>query len=188
MELKYRMIDDDPIESANTNVAIAAVTTGWARVWLYEAMLKAGLDNVHYCDTDSIIYSHPKGNNPIKTDSCLGGWTNELNPGSYITELICMAPKTYAYKTSDGNLEVKAKGFSLNRVVSETINFETMRDMVLRKNDEKHIIAYPRRIRLQADTKLLRSVDETKTFRYDYTKREVGVLNETQTRIPTTAY
>ena len=111
VELKYKRIDDDPIESRNTNVSIAACTTGWARVWLYEAMLKVGPENVHYCDTDSLIYSHPTGNNPIKTDSCLGGLTDELE-GSYIEELVALAPKTYAYQTSDGHLEVKAKRFS----------------------------------------------------------------------------
>jgi len=187
VELKYRMTDDDPIECANTNVAIAACTTGWARVWLYEAMLKVGPENVHYCDTDSLIYSHPTGNNPIKTDTCLGGLTDELE-GSYIEELIALAPKTYSYKTSDNKLEVKAKGFSLNRVVSQTINFDTMRNMVLNENEQKHIIEYPKRIRLDRNTKQLKSVDETKTFRYDYTKRQVGVLNETQTRIPKTAF
>ena len=50
-------------------------------------MLKVGLNNVIYCDTDSLIYYHSTGKNPIKTDSCLGGLTDELE-GSYIDEII----------------------------------------------------------------------------------------------------
>lgn len=188
IEMKYKMSDDDPISTGNTNIAIASVTTGWARVWLYEAFLKVGLDNVHYCDTDSLIYSYPTNNNPIKTDSCLGGLTDELEGDGYIDELVALAPKTYAYKTSSDKLEVKAKGFTLNQVVSKSINFDHMRNMVLNENDTETVISYPSRIRLDSKTKLLKSVDETKTFKYNYTKRCVNSMNDSNTRISTTAY
>ncbi|MEY3371094.1 MAG: hypothetical protein RLZZ392_120 [Pseudomonadota bacterium] len=171
VEIKYKISEDDPIESNNTNVAIASITTGWARIWLYNAMLKVGLNNVIYCDTDSLIYYHSTGKNPIKTDSCLGGLTDELE-GSYIDEIISLAPKTYAYKTKDGKTEVKAKGFSLNKIVSNKINFEKMKEMVYNP-EQAETIDYPSRIRLDAKTKTLKNLDESKTFQFNYTKRNI---------------
>jgi hypothetical protein len=188
VEIKYKMAGDDPIDGGNTNIAIASVTTGWARVWLYEAFLKVGLDNVAYCDTDSLIYYHPTGKNPIKTDSVLGGLTDELEGKGYIDELVALAPKTYAYRTSEGKTEVKAKGFSLNRVVSKQINFENMRNMVLNEPAVEEVVAYPSRIRLDPNTKKLKSVSETKTFKYSYTKRKIINDTSSSNRITTEAF
>ena len=184
VELKYKLTNDDPIESNNTNVAIASITTGWARVWLYTAMLKVGLDNVVYCDTDSLIYYHPTGENPIKTDSCLGGLTDELE-GSYIDEIVALAPKTYAYRKSNGDSEVKAKGFSLNKVVDTQINFDKMKDIVINNRALVETISYQSRIRLDGKTKILKSVNETKSFQFNYTKR--SICEPTDTRITTKA-
>jgi len=188
IEMKYKLNTDDAIDSINTNIAIASTTTGWARVWLYNAFLTVGLDNVLYCDTDSLIYYHPTANNPIKTDSTLGGLTDELEGKGYIDELVALAPKTYAYKTSDGKLEVKAKGFRLTTVVSEKINFESMRHLVLQNSTKKIAVHYKSRIILDRNTKHLKTVDETKTFKYNYTKRCVNQMNNENTRITTDSY
>ena len=42
-------------ESENSFVAIASAVTAYARCYLWEIIEKAGLDNVFYCDTDSVI-------------------------------------------------------------------------------------------------------------------------------------
>ena len=170
--------------SKNTNVVIAGITTGWSRIWLYRAMLNVGLDNMIYCDTDSIIYKHKTGNNPIKTNTNFGGMTDELD-GEHITEIVALAPKTYAYKISDGKVEVKAKGFSLNQFTSEKINFDNMRGLVLNNDKEAMQIEYDGRIRQNAKDRLIYSNDETKKFRYDYTKRTVDYENRTDNFINT---
>lgn len=46
-------------------VRLASYVTMVGREWIMELLLKAGLDNIYYCDTDSLIF---KGN------------TNLLNP------------------------------------------------------------------------------------------------------------
>ncbi len=44
-------------ESQNSHPAIASTITGYARVYLLEMMLLAGMENVYYCDTDCLFTS-----------------------------------------------------------------------------------------------------------------------------------
>jgi len=133
-EVKFRDAGGFEKLSTNTNVAIAAFTTTHARLKLYECMERAGTENIHYCDTYSIIYSYKKDESPIKLDNELGGLTDELD-GNYITELVCLAPKTYTYLKNDGSFEMRAKGFSINKDAEDTINFDSMKEMVIELKD-----------------------------------------------------
>jgi len=45
-------------EGYNTNVPIAAYVTAYARCYLTELIAKAGWENVHYCDTDSLVVNY----------------------------------------------------------------------------------------------------------------------------------
>ncbi len=45
----------DPEEAYHSFPAIAAHVTSWARMYLWHLMLLAGLENVYYCDTDSLF-------------------------------------------------------------------------------------------------------------------------------------
>lgn len=81
---------------------IAGLVTANARVRLYELFQKAGLDNIYYCDTDSIFTDKE-----LKTSDKLGDIKLEGN----IKEFIAIAPKLYSYIDADNELEVKAKGF-----------------------------------------------------------------------------
>ena len=76
----------------------------------------------------------------------------------------------------------------MNQVVDKQINFDTMRDTMLNNQSNKQKIVYPSRIRLQADTRLLKNIPETKTFKLEYTKRVVDAENITADRIPTLPY
>jgi hypothetical protein len=190
-EIKYRFITDVVQQAKNTNIAIASFTTTWARRWLYGAMQKVGLDNVIYCDTDSIIYYHPTNDNPIKTDNKLGGMTDELG-GDYIQEIIALAPKTYTYVKSSGKVEVKAKGFSLNAsTIEQGVNINTFKSIVQsvskqEKPEAKHINIVSK-IRLNDATKRLFSKNETKTFQYTFNKRVVDYDNSDENRLTTRA-
>ena len=188
----------------NTNVAIASFTACHARLKLFECMETAGLENIHYCDTDSLIYSYKEGANPISIDNQLGGMTDELideekndklKPGDlWITELVCLAPKTYSYKVNNGKIKMKAKGFKMTSDAEDTVSFANMRKMVddlykeKRQADvEQHQVEYDN-IRIDPRTKLLHNKKETKTFRLCFNKREIDFENSTGYRLPTTSW
>ena len=188
-EIKFRFITECVEQSKNTNIAIASFTTAHARRWLYRAMGDVGYDNVIYCDTDSIIYYHPTNNNPIKTDSKLGGMTDELG-GDYIQEIIALAPKTYSYIKSSGKQVLKAKGFSLNAsTIGQGVNFGTFKNIVtaVSNQDEPEVknIEFASKIRLNASDKKIYSRNEVKKFQYTFNKRIVDYDNSSENRLTT---
>lgn len=80
---------------------IASLITSRARNRLYRAMLEVGLENVWYCDTDSIITSKK-----LKTGLLLGDLKLEYE----IEEGVFLQPKAYALKLKNGKQIVKVKG------------------------------------------------------------------------------
>jgi PAS domain-containing protein len=103
---------------SNKNVAIAAFVTAHARIRLWRQLHQLW-DRVYYHDTDSIIYYY----NPAARDAYhipegnfLGDWESETGE-AVITDLVALAPKTYAYryKNKEGKVQeiVKAKGFQV---------------------------------------------------------------------------
>jgi hypothetical protein len=56
--------------------------------------------------------------------------TNELKPGQHITEFVCTGPKSYSFRTNDGEEVVKLKCVSLTFKNSQRINFESVRELV----------------------------------------------------------
>jgi hypothetical protein len=192
VEVKYKFITDFVESSKNTNIALASFVTAYARSWLYGAMKKVGYDNMIYCDTDSIIYYYPTRKNIIQPDAKLGGMTDELK-GDYIKEILALAPKTYTYLKSSGEVEVKSKGFSINnKSIGDGLNFDTFKTIIgevanktAQKDLTKKEISYESRIRLSATSKRIFSKDETKTFQYTFNKRIIDYENSTQDRLTT---
>lgn len=136
--------EEEAIEQLRTvNVVIAAYTTAQARLRLHEFLHQ--LDTrVLYYDTDSIIYCHTPGMYEPPTGNFLGDLTDELSSygsGSYITHFVSGGPKTYAYKVySPINREIKqvckVKGFTLNYKNSQIINFQCLKRMILKEEEE----------------------------------------------------
>ncbi|EFP11728.1 hypothetical protein CRE_05298 [Caenorhabditis remanei] len=117
-----------------TNLAIAAQTTSAARLRLTQAMEKAGIENMIYCDTDSVIYKENVGENKLESmrGEQLGFLTDEIPAGRKLKEVVVMAPKMYALRMEDeqgaSTYSVKAKGVSLTSKNSEAISFNTMKE------------------------------------------------------------
>lgn len=66
-------------ESRNSHPAIAAQVTSYARVKLWNAIAKAGISNVYYCDTDSMVINE-KGYQKMQSEldnDRLGEWALE---------------------------------------------------------------------------------------------------------------
>lgn len=55
--------DDEP--AFNAFIAVASHITSYARIYLYKLMITAGLENVYYCDTDS-IFTNQEGFDRLK--------------------------------------------------------------------------------------------------------------------------
>ena len=125
------MVNDDTVEvhytnteefiepDKKTNIVIAAFTTAYARLKLYD-LLDLLQERVLYYDTDSVIYVHEPGKPDPPLGDYLGDLTDELDPGDYITTFISGGPKNYAYLTNNGKTETKIRGITLNYDATKT--------------------------------------------------------------------
>ena len=167
--------------SAVNNIYIAAFTTSWARLRLYE-VLELVNENVLYFDTDSALYIHRPGDKTPLLGDFLGDLTSELKPGRYITEFVSGGPKNYAYRQDDGWETCKVKGFTLNYQNSLKINFESMKNLVTSPGSEKGItIVNPTSICRDKIKNIVYNKSEVKKYAMVYTKRK---LNDDLTTLP----
>ncbi|XP_020296498.1 uncharacterized protein LOC109861322, partial [Pseudomyrmex gracilis] len=137
----WQMRDEAVIPSSITNVIIAAYTTAQARLKLYEYLERLG-ERVLYYNTDSCIYvsSGEPGEYEPRTGNFLGNMTDELEGygrGSYIESFVSGGPKFHAYvvRTLDGGARevCKIKGITLNSATSRIINFNSVRELLMRR-------------------------------------------------------
>ncbi|KAL4219797.1 hypothetical protein ACF0H5_020209 [Mactra antiquata] len=119
-----------------TNIFLATFTTCWARLKLHSVLDSLG-DRVLYYDTDSVIFVSRPGQLDPPLGDYLGELTNELKPDDYIVEFVSGGPKNYAYTTAKGEQTCKIRGFSLNYMGSQLLNFESVRDIVGQVNPSK---------------------------------------------------
>lgn len=168
----------------NTNVAIAAFTTAYGRLRLYEALEL--LDRrVLYMDTDSVFYVED-GTSDIVTGFSLGDLKRELNDHEYIHEFVSTGPKSYAYKTcvythdnasiipESGKCEVKIKGFSLNFAAIQILNFDTLKEILFGTTPSLTIVPFSLQIDKRHNVKRKDwTASGGKRFRYTYDKRQV---------------
>ena len=101
----------DESEMRFYNVATSASITGYVRAYLFKALISCGLENVLYCDTDSIATTN--GENLILGED-LGQWKNE---GEFDKAGIC-GKKLYIFRgvLTNGKREYKvaSKGARLS--------------------------------------------------------------------------
>ena len=128
VELRYENTKNFIETNCKTNVVIAAFTTAYARLRLYET-LEVLQERVLYYDTDSVIFISKPGEPEPSTGRYLGELTDELN-GGHITTFISGGPKNYCYCTNDGKVEIKARGITLNCDALQKINLSSARALV----------------------------------------------------------
>lgn len=133
----------------NSNIYIAAFTTAYARIWLYNLFDKLGTDQVLYWDTDSVVYVLNEGQtDPIEYQDCIGGMTDELADleidgekdwecrGEYGGAFVATGPKSYAIRINAKNKPdmvreiVKSKGVQMNASTSSFTCFDSYLDLV----------------------------------------------------------
>ena len=107
LEVQYRNTEEFVEQNNKVNVVIAAFTTAYARLKLYD-LLDLLQERVLYYDTDSVIYLHKPGKPDPPLGNYLGDLTDELN-ADYITSFVSGGPKNYAYRTKKGKTETKIR-------------------------------------------------------------------------------
>ena len=181
----YHSYDDPSIPiQTNTNIFIAAFTTCYARLKLYQALDRLQTQ-VLYFDTDSIVYWWEPGLPEIPLGPFLGDFTNEIKPvkldeiehEDWIVEFVSAGPKNYAYQTKYGKQECKVRGFTLNVRGQAVLNFNTMKELILAEilepEPEPRILPLtnPHKIQRLAQGKHIQTITQTKTYKLVFDKR-----------------
>lgn len=108
----------------------------YGRLELYEQIEKLG-QRVIYMDTDSVIYIYIPGEYNVPLGDGLGEWELEdYCTKTDIMEFVGMCAKTYGLRMRDCTEMVKAKGLTVNRNCENIINFENMKNVVLKFCEE----------------------------------------------------
>ena len=180
IEVVYKRVDEEETVQVNINIFVACFTTCWARLKLYrEGLSKLLPQQVLYFDTDSIIFSHRPGQPMLPLGDHLGEFTSELKADDHIVEFAAAGPKNYGYRTQQGKVECKVRGFTLNARGQDQLNFDLLKanvidDITTPLDDPRVIPVYnPHKIKRNADTKTLTTVEETKRYQVVFDKRVV---------------
>ena len=183
VEVHYKCVDEFVEPNNKVNVVVAAFTTAYARLKLYD-LLDLLQERVLYYDTDSVIYVHkPNKSNP-PLGNYLGDLTDELN-GDYITSFVSGGPKNYAYRTKKGKTETKIRGITLDHGATGKLNHDVVRALVhLHVNcdtDAKVTVDMPFKITRDKKEKNIITKKMKKDYRIVYNKR---VITENYVTLP----
>ena len=176
VEVHYKEKDEFAEQNDKVNIVIAAFTTAYARLKLYD-LLDLLQERVLYYDTDSVIYIHE----PCKPDPPLGDYlgdlTDELDRGDYITTFISGGPKNYAYITNNGKSQTKIQGITLDYAATKKINLDVMRHLVHSHvnchTEEKVTVDMPFKITRDKKEKNIVTKRMKKDYRIVYNKRVI---------------
>jgi hypothetical protein len=164
----------------DSNIVVGAFTTCYGRMVLYKE-LDLLQDRVMYFDTDSIIFLSKDSEYEPELGDYLGKFTNELKQDVHIVEYVSAGPKNYGFLLSNGESELKVKGFGLNYAASQKLNFKAVVDLVLSQMYEDYIkVKQTQFSRNKKDWTVHTSVIE-KAYRVVYDKR---ILNDDFTTKP----
>jgi hypothetical protein len=154
----------------DSNVVLGSFVTCYGRMRLYEEMFKID-DRVLYFDTDSIIFISKENHYEPELADYLGKFTNEIKGDNYIEEFVSAGPKNYGYKLNNGQTSCKIKGFSVNFIASESLNFQSMRDLVLNHNFAETIAVEQNKFIRDKKDLTIRTETMLKQYRQVYDKR-----------------
>ncbi len=175
IEVQYKSVSEFGEPNNKTNVIVAAFTTAYARLKLYD-LLDLLQERALYYDTDSVIYVSEPGKPDPPLGNYLGDLTDELN-GDHITMFVSGGPKNYAYHTAGGKFETKVRGITLNHETAKKVNPEVMRALVYLYTEcdtkAKVTVDIPFKIIRDKKRKMIESRRMTKDYRIVYDKRVI---------------
>ena len=130
LEVVYANLKENQPDNGRINILITAFTSCHARLELY-SYLEQLQQRVLYFATDSVIFITKPGQPRIPLGNYLGEMPNELNDGDVITEFTSAGPKNYGYKTRQGKVCCKVRGFTLNVRGAQQLNYDVMRQNLI---------------------------------------------------------
>ena len=176
VEVHYKEKDEFAEQNNKVNIVIAAFTTAYARLKLYD-LLDLLQERVLYYDTDSVIYVHEPGKPDPPLGDYLGDLTDELDAGDYITTFISGGPKNYAYITNNGKSETKIRGITLDYAATKKLNLDVMRHLVYSHvnchTEEKVTVDMPFKITRDKKERNIVTKKMKKDYRVVYNKRVI---------------
>ena len=176
VEVHYKNTDEFAEQNDKVNIVIAAFTTAYARLKLYD-LLDLLQERVLYYDTDSVIYVHEPSKPDPPLGNYLGDLTDELDPGDYITTFVSGGPKNYAYITNNGKPQIKIRGITLDYAANKKLNLNVMRGLVhLHVNchtEAKVTVDIPFKITRDKKEKNIVTKRMKKDYRVVYNKRVI---------------
>jgi hypothetical protein len=98
-----------------------------------------------------VIYIQPRDEPALlETGDNSGDMTSELKPRQSISEFVAASPKNYAYKTVHSltchcKTVCKVRGITLNYNVLLLLNFDRIRDMILKRDENEAIIVHTKK-------------------------------------------
>ena len=128
VEVHYRNVGEFEEQNNKVNIVIAAFTTAYARLKLYD-LLDLLQERVLYYDTDSVVFVHEPDKPEPPLGDYLGDLTDELD-GDYITTFVSGGPKNYAYVTNNDKRVTKIRGITLDHATTKKLNPGVMRSLV----------------------------------------------------------
>ena len=175
VEVHYRNIGEFEEQNNKVNIVIAAFTTAYARLKLYD-LLDQLQERVLYYDTDSVIYLHEPGKPEPSLGDYLGDLTDELD-GDYITAFTSLGPKNYAYETNNNKRVTKVRGITMDYATTKKLNLEVMHSLLhLHLNchiQGKVTVDNPFKITRDKKNKKIITKRTKKDYRFVYNKRVV---------------
>ena len=170
-------------ENSSSNVVLSLWTTSAARIKLLkslQAVAKTPNCEILYMDTDSIIYSHPIDNDPLKCGPHLGDFTDECL-GKEIVEYVSGGCKNYALKIMSPNkpepeYSLKIRGITLDYNACQLLHYNSFKQKVLDYgvDVEPIVVCYDHFLRPCLKTGSVTTISMTKKYRPLITK---GVVN-----------
>jgi len=130
----FKLKDEYLASVRHGNLFIGAAVTATARCILHSKMIQVGVENMVYCDTDSIIFLYDRILGEL-TDIGLGKWTNEY-PMHHIVQFYGLAPKLYSLMLKDKSHEkepyevFRAKGVQLTLENQTKMVFNNIKPLI----------------------------------------------------------
>ena len=138
-----KVIDKEKIAKRKKfpNILVGATITAYSRIYLLETILKIGVENFLYTDTDSIFFKWNKDINKIKEkinidNDELGAWKIEFNFNSGRI----LGSKRYIFENSSDSSKIKTALAGIKKINDSTKIRDILKDGVFIPNAKYQIV------------------------------------------------